>query len=257
MSVRLGALLVAATAAVACGGDAGSDDTAAEGGVSGSVVVFAARSLTDVFGELERRFEAAHPAADVVVDLEGSSALAARIQEAGGADVFASADEANMAKVVASGDVEGEPETFARNRLQIVVPRGNPGRVTGLVSFGDSSLLIGLCAQQVPCGRVARELLTRARVEPAVDTNEPDVRSLLAKVAAGELDAGLVYETDVRAAGDSVESLPTPGAAAVLATYVIAPLDDAANLRGARAFVDLVLSDEGRRVLTAHGFLAP
>ena len=142
-----------------------------------------------------------------------------------------------------------DPEPFVTNQLQIAVPAGNQAGVTGLDDFANADLLIGLCAEEVPCGEFGREALANAGVTPSIDTNEPDVRSLLTKIEAGELDAGIVYVTDVLAAGDAVEGIEIPADDNVIATYPIAALTDAANPEVADAFVDFVLSDEGQEIL--------
>jgi molybdate transport system substrate-binding protein len=146
---------------------------------------------------------------------------------------------------------------FATNGLRIVTPAGNPAGVTGLDDLGDPSLLIGLCAEQVPCGDFGRQALAAAGVTPAPDTDEPDVRALLTKVAAGELDAGLVYVSDVVAAGDRVEGIEVPSAFDVLATYPIGVVSSSTNRAAAEAFVAFVLGDEGRSILQRWGFGRP
>jgi molybdate transport system substrate-binding protein len=171
--------------------------------------------------------------------------------------VFASANESNMSQVLEAGDLKGEPVIFLRNRLQIAVPAGNPGAVAGLDDFADGNLLIGLCAPAVPCGDFAREALAKAGVEPSIDTNEPDARALLTKLGEDELDAGIVYVTDVTAAGDLVEGIDIPAEDNVVADYRIAELAEAPNPDGAAAFVDFVLSDEGKAILTGFGFTVP
>lgn len=249
------AAVVAATTASACGAD--DAITAGGGEVHGNVLVLAAASLTDAFGELADAFEAAHPGVTVELSLAGSSSLAAQIREGAPADVFAPADPAHMDEVVESGEVIAEPRVLARNELRIAVPAGNPGGVTGPADLARDELVVGLCAAPVPCGALAREALAHAGVEPATDTDEPNVRALLTKIAAGELDAGIVYRTDVVAAGDAVEGVDLPDEADVVATYPIAPLADAPNPAGAEAFVAFARSEEGRAILEAHGFSAP
>ncbi|MFV0259097.1 MAG: molybdate ABC transporter substrate-binding protein [Acidimicrobiales bacterium] len=257
--------LVPAVVAAGCGGSAGDGAASTEpvgaatdeGVIEGPVLVFAAASLTDAFGEMEAAFEAAHPAVDVQLNLAGSSSLREQILEGAPADVFASANEANMDQVGEAGETAGDPEVFAENRLQIAVPAGNPGGVTGLDDFADPELLIGLCAEGVPCGDFARESLAEAGVVPDVDTNEPDVRALLTKVGADELDAGIVYVTDVRAAGDLVEGIDIPEEDNVVATYPIAELAGAPNPDAAAGFVEFVRSEDGRAILASYGFVAP
>jgi molybdate transport system substrate-binding protein len=162
-----------------------------------------------------------------------------------------------MDQLVDADAVEGEAETFATNNLAIAVPPGNPGNVTGLADFGNADLLIGLCAEEVPCGQFGREALTNAGVTPAVDTNAPDVRSLLTQIEAGELDAGIVYETDVLAAGTGVEGIEIPADQNVVATYPIAALSASTNNDASQVFVNYVLSTEGQATLASFGFGPP
>ena len=183
--------------------------------------------------------------------------LREQILEGAPADVFASADVANMDQIVVSDGTVGRPTIFATNRMQIAVPVGNPGEVSGLDDFGSDRLLIGLCAVGVPCGDAARTVLASARVAPAVDTNEPNVRALLTKIGAGELDAGLVYVTDVAAAADEVMGIVVPAELNVVGEYPIVVLSGGANRRGAEDFVSFVLSAAGRAILSGHGFGAP
>ena len=163
--------------------------------VEGELLVSAAASLTDAFAEIESAFEEANPDVDVVLNLGSSSALREQILEGAPADVFASANTSNMDQVAEAGELSGEAEIFATNSLQIAVPTGNPGGVTGLEDFAREELLIGLCAEDVPCGDFGRQALAKAGVIPSIDTNEPDVRALLTKIEAGELDAGITYVT--------------------------------------------------------------
>lgn len=234
-----------------CGGGSGP------GPVESDVLVSAAASLTGAFAEVEAAFEVASPDVDVVLNLGSSSSLREQILEGAPADVFASADTTNMDQVVEGGEVEGEGEIFARNLLQIAVPAGNPAGITGLADFADEELLIGLCAEGVPCGDLGRQALENAGVSPAIDTNEPDVRALLTKIEADELDAGIVYVTDVLSAGGAVEGIDIPEGQNVVAGYPIATLVNAPNPDGAAAFVAFVLSDEGRAILDDHGFSSP
>lgn len=250
-------------ALAACGGSsgdttsAGIEESPVQSGstLEGEVLVSAAASLTDAFAEAEAAFEAAHPGVDVVLNLGASSSLREQILEGAPADVFASADISNMDRVIAAGEVAGEAQIFARNLLQIAVPAGNPAGITGLGDFGRDELLIGLCAEDVPCGGFAREALANAGVSPAIDTNEPDVRALLTKVQAGELDAGIVYATDVNSADRGVEGVDIPDDQNVFADYPIAALANAPNPGAAATFVEFVLSAEGQEILAAYGFV--
>lgn len=225
--------------------------------LDGELLVSAAASLTDAFRELASAFEAAHPGVEVTLNLASSSSLRAQILEGAPADVFASASAWHVERLVEGGEVAGEPRVFARNRLRIAVPPGNPGGVGGLADFAREELLLGLCAASAPCGDFARRALAEAGVTPAIDTEEPDVRALLTKVELGELDAGIVYVTDVLAAGDAVEGVEIPEGRDVAGDYPIAVLAGAPNPEAARAFVDFVLSPEGRAALARHGFEAP
>jgi molybdate transport system substrate-binding protein len=229
----------------------------AGGGITGNVTVFAAASLTETFTELGEDFEAAHPGTEVRFNFGGSSALAQQLGNGAPADVFASAAPANMKQVTDTGVIADAPRTFARNRLQIVVPRGNPGRITGLADFADQGRKIALCAEQVPCGAAAKKVFGIAEVTPRPDTLEQDVKAVLTKVSLGEVDGALVYRTDVRAAGDEVEGITFAQADQAVNEYPIAPLAKAPNAAAAKAFVELVLSDRGRAVLGAAGFDGP
>jgi molybdate transport system substrate-binding protein len=235
----------------------GGDSADATDEPRSAILVSAAASLSDAFAEVGSSFEAAHPGMDVVLNLGGSSSLVTQILEGAPIDVFASADRETMDRVVEAGEAFGAPRSFGRNRLRIAVPRGNPAGITGLRDFADPALLIGLCAEDVPCGRFARRTLARARVAPSLDTNEPDVRALLTKIELGELDAGITYVTDVMAAGGRVEGIEIPDSVNIVVDYPIARLAHAPDREGANAFVAFVLSEEGRAILERHGFLAP
>jgi molybdate transport system substrate-binding protein len=251
---------VPALVVAACGDNGDSARTAetlAEGSsLEGDITVFAAASLTDAFDEAGAAFEEANPGAGVDLNYGPSSGLREQILAGAPADVFASANASNMDQVVEAGAADS-PEDFATNLLEIAVPAGNPGDVDGLEDFADADLLIGLCAEDVPCGEFGREALDNAGVTPSVDTNETDVRALLTKVESGDLDAGIVYVTDVMAAGGAVEGVEIPADDNVTATYPIAALTDAGNAEVARAFVDFVLSPDGQEILASYGFDAP
>jgi molybdate transport system substrate-binding protein len=263
----LGLLGCALLLAGACGDDdddAAADDNAANEAatpaaddLSGDITVYAAASLTEAFGEAADQFEGEHPGVQVELNVAASSALREQILAGAPADVFASANTSNMDQVVAADAVEGAPEIFARNELEIVVPAGNEAEVEGLDDFADADLLIGLCAEEVPCGQFGRQALANAGVTPSIDTNEADVRALLAKVQSGDLDAGLVYQTDVLAGGDEVEGVEVPDGFNVVADYPIAPLSASASPDVAAAFVEFVLSPDGQHILASFGFESP
>jgi len=232
------------------------EGTSAGSELSGEVTVFAAASLKSGFDTLAEQFEQRYPSVEVrPISYDGSSTLATQIIEGAPADVFASADEATMQRVVDAG-LAASPRLFATNRLTVVVPAGDPGGVTGLADLADPERTIVLCAEAVPCGAASRALLSAVGVEPSVDSNEQNVTAVLTKVATGEADAGLVYVTDA-ATTDDVEAVLTEGADAVVNRYPLAALDTAASPAAAAAFVDFVLSDDGRAVLTDLGFGAP
>ncbi|WP_109211447.1 MULTISPECIES: molybdate ABC transporter substrate-binding protein [Microbacterium] len=228
----------------------------AEPELAGDLTVYAAASLKVAFDELATRFEARHPSVHVIpVTYDGSSTLATQILEGAPADVFASADEKNMQKVV-DGGLAADPQLFATNTLVLVVPAGNPGEVAGLDDLADPARTVVLCAVEVPCGAASATLLANAGVTGSVDSYEQNVTAVLTKVAAGEADAGLVYVTDAATTGD-VEIVETEGADAVVNSYPIAALADTADRQIADAFVAFVLGADGREVLAARGFGAP
>ena len=257
--VRVAVLASMVLAGAACGnGDGAEPDAGPEGAdVRGTVLVFAAASLTDSFTTMAAAFEDDHPDAEVELNLAGSSALREQILAGAPADVLAVADASIMDEVAAGGAVRGDPTVFARNRMQIAVPAGNPGGVTSLDDFAEADLLIGLCASGVPCGDLGRRVLAEAGVDPAVDTNEPDVRALRTKIAVAELDAGLVYASDVVGAGGDLEGIDVPAGVDAHADYPIAVLVDAPHPSGAAAFVDHVRSAEGQLILRAAVFAPP
>lgn len=221
------------------------------------MLVSAAASLTDAFAEVESAFEEENRDVDVVLNLGSSSALREQILEGAPADVFASANTSNMDQVADAGELSGEAEIFVTNSLQIAVPTGNPAGVTGLEDFAREELLIGLCVEDVPCGDFGRQALDNAGVTPSIDTNEPDVRALLTKIEAGELDAGITYVTDVLSTSGTVEGLEIPAEVNVVAEYPIATLAGAPNPVTATAWMEFVLSDEGQAILTSYGFISP
>jgi len=247
---RMAGVLVGSLAIAACGFGPGADSPRQQ------VWVSAAASLTDAFLEVKTAFEEANPGVEVVLNLGGSASLREQILEGAPLDVFASANNANMDQVVAAGGAAADPRIFVRNQLQIAVPAGNPAAVTGLHDFAREELLIGLCAAEVPCGDFGRRVLTNAGVVPATDTNETDVRALLTKIEAGELDAGIVYVTDI-ASTDEVEAVEIPTSLNVLADYPIVVLDGARDPDLAAAFVEFVLSDAGQAILRGFGFSSP
>lgn len=236
--------------AAACAAQAPAP-AASAGALSGTVEVSAAASLQRSFDEIARAFEAEHPGVTVQTVYDGSSTLATQIGEGAPVDVFASADEKNMAKVAAQAP---DPRVFAGNTLVIAVPTGNPGGVATLADLARVTTV--LCAPEVPCGAASATLLGNAGVGVTPASVEQNVTAVLTKVAAGEADAGLVYATDVVGRAD-VEAVVPAGADAVVNRYPIAALADAPNPIAAEAYVDFVLSAGGQAILADAGFRAP
>jgi molybdate transport system substrate-binding protein len=245
---------VAATVSAACSPPAatGTDPS----GVTGTVQVFAAASLTGAFTQIGRDFEAAHPGATVTFNFAGSPALATQINEGAPADVFAAASPATMKTVTDAGRADGAPVVFVQNQLVIAVANGNPKSVAGLSDLSRSDLKVALCAEQVPCGAAARKALDEAKVTVKPVTLEQDVKAALSKVSLGEVDAAIVYRTDVRASASDVDGVEFPESAGAVNDYPIVVVTNAPNPTGARAFMAYVLG-RGREVLTNAGFQAP
>jgi molybdate transport system substrate-binding protein len=245
----------AAAALVVLAGCSSSGSARSPGtGLSGSINVDAASSLTEAFGTIVTRFEKAHPGSAVRVTYGPSSDLATQIGQGAQVDVFASASEKNMA---ALGGQALHPTDFVANTLEIAVPPGNPAHVRSVAELANAGVKVAVCDPAVPCGAVAAEVFRNAGVTVHPAASLADVKSTLAAVESGEVDAGLVYVTDVRAAGDKIDSVPIPRDVNASTTYPIAALKAAKNPVLARAFVNYVLSGAGRAVLTADGFAQP
>lgn len=233
----------------ACGGDSGSGTT--------TLTVYAASSLTSTFERIAQEFEAEHDGVDVKLNFGGSSDLVAQIQNGAPADVFASADTANMDKLVDAGLAGADPEDFATNVLEIAIPPGNPAGIQSLQDLAAPGTKVVVCAPEVPCGAAAQQVADKAGVTLHPVSEEQSVTDVLGKVVSGEADAGLVYVTDVRAAGDQVEGIELPAADEVVNTYPIAPVDGTDEGSLAREFVALVVGDHGQQVLRDAGFGPP
>jgi molybdate transport system substrate-binding protein len=240
-------------------------DPAGGPGPTGTLTVFAAASLTDVFTDLAERLEEDNPSLDVQISFAGSSALAGQLEQGAPADVFASADEAQMTRLEDDGQVD-DADVFARNPLMLAVPVDNPqgivlpeggAGIPSLTELITADMTVASCAPEVPCGAAATEVLDAAGLSDAPDTYEDDVRAVLTKVQLGEVDAGLVYVSDVHSAGDSILAYAFSESSRAINSYPLGVLADAPNPGAARAFVDLVLSDVGQRVLADAGFLRP
>lgn len=236
-SLVIGLLLVLGL--VSCSSESNDDE----------ITVFAAASLTDVFTDLAREFEDLKPGTEVTLVFAGSSALAAQILDGAPADVFAAADTQTMDRVPIS-----DPTVFATNSLAIAVPVGNPADVRTVADLGRPATKVAICQEQVPCGAAAETVLNRAGLDVTPVTLESDVRAVLTKVRLNEVDAGLVYRTDIASADDQVDSIAINDADNVIVEYPIAQIRDG-DL--AAEFVAFVLSDRGRDVLAAAGFGLP
>lgn len=255
-SIAAGATLLLLAGCSSSGhGDAGGHGAAGgHGTLSGSISVDAASSLTEAFDTLKARFQAAHPGTSISVDYGASSDLATQIGQGAPVDVFASASETNMKQL---GSAAIRPADFVTNRLEIAVPPGNPGRVHAVGDLAKPGVKVAVCDPAVPCGVVAAEVFKNAGITVHPKARLADVKSTLAAVESGEVDAGLVYVTDVRAAGDKVDGVPIPAQVDATTTYPIAVLKNSKNAPLARAFVSYVRSPAGRGVLTADGFGPP
>lgn len=240
-----------------CGGPSQTEGLSSTGSADEeTITVFAAASLTESFTEIAATFESKHPGIDVEYNFAGSSTLARQLERGAPADVFASANQQQMGNVVDAG-LAADPATFTTNKLRIATPAGNPAGIDGLEDFADEEKTVALCAEQVPCGAAAQEAFDAAGVEPSADTLEQDVKAVLTKVSLGEADAGLVYVTDVAAAGGEVEGLDFPEAGAAVNEYTIAAMEQAPHRKAAKAFVEYVQSPQGQRILGQFGFMAP
>lgn len=246
--------------APSCGSD-GSDSTstspAIAGAVAGDVVVFAASSLTEAFTEMGDAFTAENPGAKLTFNFAGSGDLVAQIIEGAPADVLVSADDTNMAKLIDAGGNAGEPVVIAKNTFEIIVEAGNPKGITGVTDLVDPDLTVVLCADTVPCGKGAAKILANAAVTVTPKSFEEKVKGVVTKVTAGEADAGIVFVTDVQAAGDDATGVEIPADINVISNYPIVVIKQASNPGAAQAFIDFVASDAGQAILGDHGFLAP
>lgn len=225
--------------------------------LSGTVNVFAAASLKKAFTELGDELTSQHPGVKIEFVFGGSSDLVSQLTAGAPSDIFASADEANMTKATDAGLVDGLPTPFATNHLTIAVAPGNPLGIASLADLANAGLKVVVCAPQVPCGAATQQVAGLAGVTLSPVSEENAVSGVLAKVTTGEADAGLVYRTDVRAAGEKATAVDFPEADQVTNVYPIALLTDAQNTRASRAFIDLVLSARGRQVMRDAGFNLP
>ncbi len=246
-ALALLALLAAALTLGACGGS-----SASAGGSQAELRVFAASSLTDAFTKLGEQYMAAHPDVKVTFDFAGSQDLAAQLQQGAPADVIAMADRKNMDAVARLVET---PQTFAANRLQIAVAPGDPLGIRSLSDLGRKDLKVVLAAPEVPAGEYAAQALQKAGVTVKPVSLEDSVKGVITKVSLGEADAGIVYVTDVIAAGGDVAGVAIPPSQNVTAEYPLARVGASERAREAQGFIDLVLSSAGQQVLRDAGFL--
>ncbi|POH63506.1 MULTISPECIES: molybdate ABC transporter substrate-binding protein [Cryobacterium] len=250
---RLATAFVIGLTLTGCG-SATPSPTGSAAALGGDITVYAAASLQGTFTELAASFEAANPGTTVVLNFAGSSALVTQIIEGAPADVFASADTDNMARLTDAALGDGEPVDFATNVLTIAVPPGNPAGITDLTDLTRPDVRLVACAPEVPCGAAAETVAASAGVTLSPVSEESSVTDVLGKVTSGEADAGLVYVTDVAAAGAAVEGIEFAEAASAVNTYPIVPVTGSASADVARAFVDYVTGSAGAAVLRAAGF---
>lgn len=240
-------VLALALPLTACGGDDGET----------TLTVYAAASLTAAFEDIAAEFEKEHDGVDVELSFGGSSDLVTQIQEGAPADVFASADTANMDKLSAADLTGAEPEAFATNRLEIAVPPGNPAGIQTFQDLAKPGLALVVCAPEVPCGAAAQSVAQVAGVTLDPVSEEQSVTDVLGKISSGEGEAGLVYVTDIAAASEDVEGITFPESGEVVNTYPIAPVADSGESDLAAEFVEFVLGDTGQGVLAGYGFGQP
>ncbi len=260
------ALLVAGALAAGLAGCASSTPgavgtaSAAAGGsslLSGTITVFAAASLKETFTRIAADFEAKNPGIKVTLNFAGSSDLVTQISQGAPADVFASADTRNMAKLTDAKMIDGAPANFATNVLEIAVPPSNPASIGSFADLARQGVKVVVCAPQVPCGAATDtvEKATGTTLTPV--SEESSVTDVLGKVTSGEADAGLVYVTDVRTAGDKVTGILFPESDQAMNTYPIATLGTSRNKDLAQAFIAAVTGSEGKKVLSDAGFGTP
>lgn len=246
-------MLAIASLAGGCG-PAGSSD-----GPGDRLRVLAASSLTDVLGEIAERFEESRPDVEVELSFGGSSALVEQLRRGAGADVLITADRRTIERARGANVIDGEVIVIARNRLTLVVEEGNPAGIRGLRDLEGQGLLVVLCAPEVPCGALSGGLLAASGVEVDPASLEENVKGVVSKVAIGEADAGLAYETDARVARRDVDAIAVPLAASERfeAVYPAAIVRDSDRRRLADAFLAHLAGPSSREVLRAAGFRVP
>jgi molybdate transport system substrate-binding protein len=249
-------LVLLAVSTTACGFSTTSSP-ASDGSVTGSLTVSAASSLQGAFTDMKTAFEKANRGVKVTVNFGASSTLAQQIIDGAPIDVFASADEANMTKISDAKLLSDAPTLFATNSLEVIVRKGNPSKIASLSDISEPGLIYVTCATQVPIGKYSAQVLQKAGVTVAPASLEPDVKSIVAKVIAGEADAGIVYATDVIATQGAAEGVVIPTDVNVTADYPIAAVSTSTNRAAAQAWIALVRGIEGQAILKGYGFGSP
>jgi molybdate transport system substrate-binding protein len=242
---RLAALVLLFFPLAACGSDQTTDQT--------TITVFAAASLEDVFTQIGERFDAEHEGVTVRFNFGGSADLVAQLQQGASADVLATADDATMKKSSDDGLV-AVLDKLGTNTLEIATPPANPAKVDSFDDLAGRDINVVVCAPEVPCGAAARRVEKATGVDITPVSEEQSVTDVLGKVISGEADAGLVYVTDVKAAGDKVHGVPFPESAKTVNNYPIAVLAHSTKQPAAQQFVDYVTGSKGQAILAAAGF---
>ena len=245
------------TAAAPSSSAAAAGSASAAGKVTGTVVVFAATSLTEAFNKIGTQFEAANPGVNVKFNYNGSSSLATSITQGAPADVFASAAPSNMKTVTDASLASGTPKDFATNTGEIMVEKGNPKHIKSVSDLANPAVKVVVCAPKVPCGQVATAIFKNAGVTVKPVSEETNVGGVVTKITLGEADAGMVYVTDVKANEGKATGVVIPASQNDTTEYPIAELKDAPNAAGAAAFISYVLSPQGQAVLASFGFAPP
>jgi molybdate transport system substrate-binding protein len=236
--------------------------------VTGALTIFAASSLTDAFNEMKKAIEAANPGTSLTFNFAASSALRTQLEQGAKADVFASADTAQMGNAQKSNLIDGDPTLFVRNIPVIIVPANNPKGITGAADLAKPGVKLVLATKDVPIGNYARQILDKMSANPAYGSDfgaralanlvseEANVRQVVAKVQLGEGDAGIVYASDVTTSVRAQFRIITiPENVNVIAEYPVAALKGGRNTPGARAFIAYLLSAEGQATLQKWGFV--
>ena len=250
---RVAAILGLVMALGACaGGERGGSGGGAE---ASRVTVFAASSLSEAFEAMASEIEQDSPDTMITFNFGSSSDLATQLEQGARGDVYASADEANMTRVVDAGLVQGEPSVFVKNKLEIIVAAGNPEGIRSLADLENRELVLSLCNEECPAGKYAAEALAKAGVNVKPDSLETEVKAVVTRLQVGEADAGIAYASDVASGKGEIEGVPLPDDVNVIATYPIAELTDASSAAG--EFVDFALSERGGAILEEHGYSMP